>query len=155
MAHRLGPTLARIFAFTLLCTPVLAREAATQGQPVTFKAAAVAYKDINVPGFPPGLKSAVLDGDPTKEGLYTMRLQFPDGYEYPPHWHPADVHVTIVSGVFYFGMGEKANQAAAQAYQSGDYVIEPARMAHFGHVKGETIVQLHGMGPFQINVVGQ
>jgi quercetin dioxygenase-like cupin family protein len=159
MAHRIGLTAVFACALALPCASAFAQGAEQQspkaGQPVAIKATALTYGDITIPGFPPGLKSAVLHGDPTQSALYTLRLQFPDGYVFPPHWHPMDEHVTVVSGTFYLGMGEKANQEAAQAYQPGDYLVAPARMAHFGRVKGETVVQLHGMGPFVINVVEQ
>jgi quercetin dioxygenase-like cupin family protein len=159
MAHRIGLTTLVVCAFALPCASAFAQGAEQKrtnaGQPVAIKAAAVVYRDITIPGFPPGLRSAVLHGDPSQNALYTLRLQFPDGYVFPPHWHPMDEHVTVVSGTFYLGMGEKADQEAAQAYQPGDYLVAPARMAHFGRVKGETVVQLHGMGPFVINVVDQ
>jgi len=159
MAHRIGWIAILVFALALPCASVWVQGAEQKspdtGQPVALKAATLAYGDITIPGFPPGLKSAVLHGDPSQSGLYTLRLQFPDGYVFPPHWHPMDEHVTVVSGTFYLGMGEKANQEVAQAYQAGDYLVAPARMAHFGWVKGETVVQLHGMGPFVINVVEQ
>jgi quercetin dioxygenase-like cupin family protein len=159
MAHRLGLTALIVFTLAPSCAPAFAQElekrSTDTGQPVALKAAAITYGDITIPGFPPGLKSAVLHGDPTQSGPYTLRLRFPDGYVFPPHWHPMDEHVTVVSGTFYLGIGEKANQEAAQAYEPGDYLVAPARMAHFGRVKGETVVQLHGMGPFVINVVGQ
>jgi hypothetical protein len=159
MAHRIGLTAVIGLALTLPYASAFAQESERKstdtGQPVALKAAAITYGDINIPGFPPGLKSAVLHGDPTQPGPYTLRLRFPDGYVFPPHWHPMDEHVTVVSGTFYLGMGEKANPEAAQAYEPGDYLVAPARMAHFGGVKGETVVQLHGMGPFLINVVGQ
>jgi quercetin dioxygenase-like cupin family protein len=159
MAHRSGLTAVLVCALALPGASTFAQEAEQKsrdaGQPVAIKATALAYGDINIPGFPPGLKSAVLHGDPSQNALYTLRLQFPDGYVFPPHWHPMDEHVTVVSGTFYLGMGEKADQEAAQAYQPGDYLVAPARMAHFGRVKGDTVVQLHGMGPFVINVVEQ
>jgi quercetin dioxygenase-like cupin family protein len=159
MASRIGLAAVLVFALALPYTSVFAqgaeKKSAELGHPVAIKAAALAYGDINVPGFAPGLKIAVLHGDPSQSALYTLRLQFPDGYVFPPHWHPMDEHVTVVSGTFYLGMGEKANKEAALAYQPGDYLVAPARMAHFGWVKGETVVQLHGMGPFEINIVGQ
>jgi quercetin dioxygenase-like cupin family protein len=159
MTHRISMIVAIGFALVLPCAAAFAQSAEKKstdaGKPVALKAAAITYGEITIPGFPPGLKRAVLHGDPSQSGPYTLRLQFPDGYVYPPHWHPMDEHVTVVSGTFYLGMGEKANPDAAQAYQSGDYLVAPARMVHFGRVKGETIVQLHGMGPFVINVVEQ
>ena len=100
---------------------------------------------------PPGAKSAVLEGDPTKEGFFTMRLRMPDGYKIPPHTHPKVEHITVISGTFNFGMGEKFNQNATQSMPAGTFGFWPAGMKHFAWAKGETVVQLHGIGPWQIN----
>ena len=59
------------------------------------------------PSIPPGAKAAILDGDPKKEGVFTMRLKLPAGYKLPPHWHPGDERVTVISGCFELGLGEK------------------------------------------------
>src|SRR6266536_5843633 len=64
---------------------------------------------------PPGAKMAVLEGDPTKEGPFTMRVLLPDGFSISPHIHPAVEHITVISGTFNFGMGEKFDKSATQA----------------------------------------
>ena len=102
---------------------------------------------------PPGAKMAVLEGDPAKEGLFTMRVSLPDGYSIPPHLHPAVEHVTVISGTFNFGMGEKFDKSATQPLPAGTFGYWPAGMKHFAWVKGETVVQLHGMGPWGIQYV--
>src|SRR5438132_1257548 len=56
---------------------------------------------------PPGAQVAALSGDPAKEGLFTIRIKFPDGYKVPPHWHPVDENVTVLQGTFMMGTGEK------------------------------------------------
>ena len=119
------------------------------------KSSELTYNDISVPGFDAGLQMALLHGDPGKAEPYTLRLKFPDGYAFPPHWHPNLEHVTVVSGAFYLGMGDTVNKEAAMAYQPGDYLIAPPRMSHFGWVKGETVIQLHGIGPFDIKLAGE
>lgn len=91
---------------------------------------------------PPGAKFAVLEGDPAKEGFFTMRLWMPDGYKIPPHIHPKIEHVTVISGAFNFGMGEKFDQTATQEM--------PAGMKDFAWARGETVVQVHGIGPWKI-----
>jgi hypothetical protein len=58
---------------------------------------------------PPGAKFALLEGDPSREGPFTMPIRMPDGHKIPPHTHPATEHVTVISGTFNFGMGEKSN----------------------------------------------
>ncbi len=100
-----------------------------------------------------GAKMMVLEGDPTKEGIFTMRLWFPDGFEVPPHWHTQIEHVTIISGVLNFGMGEKFDRAATREMPAGSFGYWPVGMRHFAWTKGETILQLHGRGPWTVTYV--
>jgi hypothetical protein len=102
---------------------------------------------------PAGAKFAVLEGDPAKEGFFTMRLWLPDGFKIAPHWHPKVEHVTVLSGAFNLGMGEKFDQAATREMPAGTFGFWPAGMRHFAWAKGDTVVQLHGIGPWMINVV--
>jgi hypothetical protein len=99
---------------------------------------------------PSGAKLAVLEGDPFKPGLYTMRLQTPDGYKIPPHFHKRVEHVTVVSGTFNLGMGDKFDDKAGQAMPAGTFGFLPPMMKHFAWATGETVIQLHGMGPWEI-----
>ncbi len=105
------------------------------------------------PSLPPGAKFAVLEGDPAKEGPFTMRLRVPDGYKIPPHVHPGVEHVTVISGSFNFGMGDKFDAKATQEFPAGTFGYWPPGMKHFVWVKGETIVQLHGIGPWKVEYV--
>ena len=100
---------------------------------------------------PPGAKSALLEGDPTKDGPFTMRLLLPDGYKIPPHTHPKVEHVTVIAGTFNLGMGEKFDQSAGHEMPAGTFGWWPAGMKHFAWAKGETIIQLHCIGPWTIN----
>jgi hypothetical protein len=68
---------------------------------------------------PAGAQLAVLEGDPTKAGSYSMRLRMPDGYRIPPHFHPSDEHVTVVSGTFQVGMGDRFDAAALKPLPPG------------------------------------
>ena len=102
---------------------------------------------------PRGAQAAVLEGDPTKEGPFTMRLKLPDGWKVPPHTHPKVEHVTVISGTFNFGMGEKFDQAATRPMPAGTFGFWPAGMKHFAWARGETVVQLHGIGPWSIEYV--
>jgi len=102
---------------------------------------------------PPGAEVAVLEGDPAKEGQFTMRLRLPDGYKVPRHWHPKVEHVTVFSGTFRIGMGERFDEKAMKPMNAGSFGFWPAGMRHFVSVKGTTIVQFHGVGPWGINYV--
>ena len=105
------------------------------------------------PGLPAGAKMAVLDGDPTKKGSFTVRLQAPAGYKVPPHTHPTTERVTVISGSFHLGMGEKFDEAAGPELSPGSFAVLPAGMAHFAWSTGESVVQIQSEGPFQIKYV--
>ena len=96
---------------------------------------------------------AVLEGDPTKEGPFTMRVMLPDGYSIASHTHPAVEHITVISGTFNLGMGDKFDKSATQAMPAGAFGHWPAGMKHFAWANGETVVQLHGVGPWGIQYV--
>ena len=99
---------------------------------------------------PAGAQHAVLEGDPTKEGAFTMRVRVPDGYRIPPHTHPKVEHITVISGTFNFGMGKTFDASVTKEMPAGTFGFWPAGMQHFAWAKGETVVQLHGVGPWSI-----
>ena len=105
------------------------------------------------PSLPKGASSAVLEGDPTKKGPFVFRVKAPNGYRIPPHTHPKTERVTVISGTFHIGMGDKFDENAVQAMPAGTYGHWPPGMTHFVWVKGETVVQFHGEGPWTINYV--
>ena len=102
---------------------------------------------------PAGAKMAVLEGDPTKEGPFVVRFQFPDGYHVPPHTHPKTERVTVVSGILHLATGEALDRSSAKKLPAGSFGYWPAGMKHTAWSEGETIIQLHGVGPWQINYV--
>jgi quercetin dioxygenase-like cupin family protein len=102
------------------------------------------------PSLPKGAKMALLEGDPSREGTLVLRVKLPDGYRIAPHTHPKDERLTVLSGTLYLGMGGKFDEKAAKALPAGSYGRMPAGMKHFGWVKGETVLQLNGEGPWSI-----
>ena len=102
---------------------------------------------------PPGARIAVLEGDPTRPGPFVFRVKVPDGYRIPPHMHPKPERVTVISGSFHLGMGDKFDPRHATPLPAGTYGTWPAGMKHFVWVEGETVVQFHGDGPWQIEYV--
>jgi ketosteroid isomerase-like protein/quercetin dioxygenase-like cupin family protein len=124
----------------------------TAGAMAMTGATGVAWGDLKVTGFPAGAKIAVIHGDPASSGDYTVRLQFPAGYQFPVHWHPKSEHLTVLSGNLLLGMGGTRNESAVKTYSAGDFLYLPPRKPHFGGAKGLTVIQLHGMGPFAINL---
>jgi hypothetical protein len=106
------------------------------------------------PALPPGSQLAVLVGDPSKAGVpYAFRAKLPDGYKVPPHWHPSDENVTVLQGTLLVGKGDKLDPSKMQEMPAGSFMRMPKTMRHFAMAKGETIIQLHGVGPFEINYV--
>jgi quercetin dioxygenase-like cupin family protein len=122
---------------------------------VTARGADLKWKPITPPGFKKGTEIAVVRGDPAAEDQpYVIRLRFPNGYRFPAHWHPVDENLTVLQGTFLLAMGEHANGSQLHRYHPGDYLFIEARHPHFGGASGETVIQLHGSGPFKIIVVG-
>ena len=96
-----------------------------------------------------GAETAVLYGDPTKSGLYVMRLRLPAGAKVLPHIHPEEVRtLTVISGTLYFGFGEKWDESKLKAYPAGTFFSEVPTTPHFVAAKdGEVIFQATGIGP--------
>jgi quercetin dioxygenase-like cupin family protein len=102
---------------------------------------------------PKGAKMVILEGDPSQDGPFVMRVKLPGGFRIMPHTHPKEERVTVIRGTFYLGMGTTFDAKAAKAMPAGSYGRTGAGMKHFGWVKGETILQLHGTGPWVIDYV--
>ena len=117
-----------------------------------FQPGKIEWKDRPA-SLPKGAKIAVLEGDPTKEGPFVFRVKVPDGYRIPVHTHPKRERVTVISGTFNIGMGEKFDIKATKAMPAGTYGHWATGMKHFDWIKGETVVQFHGMGPWSIQYV--
>jgi len=101
----------------------------------------------------PGSKMAILEGDPTKAGTFVLRIKLPDGFKIMPHTHPKDERVTVLSGTLYLGMGDKLDEKVAKAMPAGSFGLTKSGMKHFGYVKGATILQLQGNGPWAVEYV--
>ena len=102
------------------------------------------------PSLPPGGKMAVMLGDPSKPDMYILRAKLPAGYKIPAHWHPTTENITVLSGVFMMGEGDKLDAATAKAYPAGSIMSMPAKQHHFAMTKKETVIEVSGMGPFAI-----
>jgi quercetin dioxygenase-like cupin family protein len=102
------------------------------------------------PNIAAGAQLAVISGDPSKEGLYVMRLKMPAGYKVPAHYHPQYENVTVLTGEFHVGMGDKLDIDKGMLLRPGGYVEAPAKMHHYAWVTSDTIVQIAGHGPFGI-----
>jgi uncharacterized RmlC-like cupin family protein len=105
------------------------------------------------PILPPGAQLAVLEGNPAEKGMVVMRLKLPANYKIPAHWHSTDERITVLSGTFNVGMGDKLNTQESQALASGGFLYLPAKMRHFAWTSSPTVVQINLEGPFDLTYV--
>jgi hypothetical protein len=106
------------------------------------------------PALPKGAQMAVLAGEPSKKGMpFVIRAKLPDGYKVAPHFHPGTENVTVLKGTFLIGRGDKFDLDKMEAMPAGSFMLMPKDMRHFAMAKGETLIQVHGIGPFDITYV--
>jgi quercetin dioxygenase-like cupin family protein len=106
------------------------------------------------PAFPPEARLAVLVGDPTQPGPYVIRVRVPEGIRLMPHRHPEDRVYTVMSGVFYIGLGEEFDPDRLTAYGAGSVIVLPGGQAHFHWAKsGEYVTQVFAVGPLGLDYV--
>ena len=105
------------------------------------------------PALPKGVMVAVLSGDPGQPGPYVLRAKLPAGYVIKPHWHPTDENLTVLSGELRSGMGDAIDEKSMETMTAGSFARMPATMRHYVIVKTETVLQVHGTGPFVLTYV--
>lgn len=103
------------------------------------------------PAFPPSARLAILVGHPTEPGPYVIRVKVPVGVRLMPHRHPEDRVYTVMSGVFYIGLGEQFDDGKLEAYPPGAVIVLPGGTPHFHWAKsGEYVTQVTAIGPLDI-----
>lgn len=104
--------------------------------------------------YPPSARLAILVGNPAKPGPFTIRVKVPGGIKFMPHKHPEDRVYTVMSGVFYIGLGEKFDESKLTAYAPGSVVVLPGNQPHFHWAKsGEYITQVTAIGPLGLDYI--
>lgn len=106
-----------------------------------------------VPSLPKGAQLAVIEGSLSEAAPFTVRLKFPGNYRIPAHWHPAVERVTVLSGEFHMGIGERLDEKASHPLGVGDVMLLQPKTPHFAWTKVATEVQLHGTGPWGVTYV--
>src|SRR6478609_50913 len=109
------------------------------------------WKDV--PALGSGVKLALIEGPMNEAVPFTVRIKFPAGAKVPAHWHPAIEHVTVISGVFNAGVGDKLDESKTKPLPVGSIAIMQPKTTHFGVFNEETILQVHGIGPWEITYV--
>jgi quercetin dioxygenase-like cupin family protein len=103
-----------------------------------------------------GADVAVLSGDPMKAGPYVIRLKLPANTTFPAHFHGDTEMLTVISGTFYVGLGDKADATKVTALAPGSFASVPANVHHYALTKSEPVViQINGVGPFSMTAVGE
>jgi quercetin dioxygenase-like cupin family protein len=106
------------------------------------------------PAFPPEARLAVLVGHPLEQGPYTVRVKVPHGVKLMPHRHPEDRIYTVISGVFYIGLGDQFDADMLEAYAPGAVIILPGNTSHFHCAKsGEYVTQVTAIGPLGLEYI--
>ena len=112
----------------------------------------VAWKSF--PAFPPAARLAVIVGNPSEPGPYTIRVKLPMGIKMMPHLHPEDRVYTVISGIFYIGLGGDFDETELMAYSPGSTIVLPGGQSHFHFAKsGEYITQVTAIGPLGLQYV--
>jgi quercetin dioxygenase-like cupin family protein len=108
------------------------------------------------PAFPPEVRLAVLIGQPSEPGPYVIRVKASGGAKLMPHRHPEDRIYTVMSGVFYIGLGDQFDGDKAQAFPPGSVIVLPGDMSHFHWAKsGEYVTQVTAIGPLGLEYVNR
>jgi anti-sigma factor ChrR (cupin superfamily) len=110
-------------------------------------------KWADVPSLPSGAKIAVIEGPLNEAVPFTIRLKVPANYQVPAHWHPAIEHVTVISGTFHMGTGDELERSKTTALNAGSVAIMQPKTHHYAWTDKETIIQVHGVGPWAVNYV--
>ena len=105
------------------------------------------------PSIPAGAKIAVLQGDPSKAGPFVVRLMVPRGYKIPPHWHTQDESLTVISGTFYLGTGDKVEANKSHTLSAGAFHFLSGKDHHFLVARSDAVIQINGNGPFDVTYI--
>ena len=101
------------------------------------------------PTLPAGCEMAVLEGDPQAEDLFTIRFRVEDTFVMPPHWHPKDERVTVISGKAAVAFGADSTREEATEFGTGDYYVNARNSVHIVWIEGPTVLQITGIGPWE------
>jgi quercetin dioxygenase-like cupin family protein len=129
--------------------PLLAED----GHPDVLKGPNDAKWGAAPPALPKGVQLAVSSGDPAKNGPFVVRLKLPANTKGPAHHHPTAENITVISGKFHLGMGDKLDEKNATAFEPGGFESMPANTNHYAWADAESVIQIHGEGPFKIEYV--
>ena len=138
----------------LFASGFMAADAQHDGEHIMINPEEMEWKD-GPASLEDGAQYTLIEGDWTQEGPFTARLKLPAGFRISPHTHPAIEHVTVIKGSFHMGTGTTFNKDNAMKLSVGGFAVMPIDYAHYAFTTEETIIQLHGIGPWGINYVNE
>lgn len=138
----------RLVLFSLLTVGFSA--SAEKSVPATLQTLTIAEAKFG-DGPESSVKVAHIYGDPEKKGMFIQWMKMPPGAQTPPHWHTSDEIFTVLSGSIGLGIGDKFDESAGKEIKAGGFAVIPAKAHHFGWSKDGAIIQVQGLGPFQMN----
>ena len=148
--NRIAVMCAGVFGLAALATGIYSQEKKEAGDAHKIDH----YGDLKWTPIMKGCELAAVSGDPSAEGApFVLRIRCADGTKIPAHWHPTDENLTVLKGTFLVATGEAFDETKLQTMNVGNFILMPKEMRHFAMNKGETIVQIHGAGPFKVNWV--
>lgn len=104
-------------------------------------------------GLPAACEMAVLEGDPRREMLFTVRFRTRGDFVLKPHWHPGNERVTVLEGRIGVGFGTEVDREMVTWFEAGDYYVNAKEVVHFVLTDGPTVVQITGIGPWKANLI--
>lgn len=114
-----------------------------------FDAANVVFRPAP-PSMPKGVELAVLEGNPQASGIFTLRLKAPPGFLLPPHTHPVEERVTVLSGSVAVGFGSRVERKGARTFGAGAFYVNPPGAPHYVFSDEGAVVQITGLGPWRV-----
>lgn len=126
-----------------------ARSGAAPPGALQFDAASVVFRPAP-PSMPKGVELAVLEGNPQAPGIFTLRLKAPPGFLLPPHTHPVDERVTVLSGSVAVGFGSRVERKSARSFGAGAFYVTPPGAPHYVFSDEGAVVQITGVGPWKV-----
>ena len=153
--HRIQVKFMATLVLGLFCTSTVCAQAAKSEEKshIMLAPGAITWAACP-PSVPQGAQCAAIMGDPTKaDTQFSFRIKMPDNFRIPPHFHPADENVVVISGVLNMGLGDKFDPSSMHALPVGGFASMQKGTHHFASAKGETIIQVFGIGPWGITYV--
>lgn len=132
-----------VTAAVLLLVPVVTPGGTEPGEPVVLEPG-----DLHWLPRDSGVQIAVLQGDPSEEGIFTLRLRYPAGYRKGPHFHPKKAYVTVLEGSYYRAYGNVFDQSKGIPLTPGTFSVNPAGVTHYEWTTGPALIQVTAMGPW-------